>query len=39
MPEEGMIEESEMKIHEASHAHCFKDFLKYVEYMKENFIN
>ncbi|RGR86232.1 DUF3900 domain-containing protein [Heyndrickxia coagulans] len=32
MPEEGMIEESELKIHQASHARYFEEFLKYVEY-------
>lgn len=32
MPEEGMIEEGELKIHQASHARYFEDFLKYVEY-------
>ncbi|KGA95711.1 hypothetical protein AJ85_15460 [Alkalihalobacillus alcalophilus ATCC 27647 = CGMCC 1.3604] len=32
MPEEGMIEEAEVKIHQASHARYFEDFLKYVEY-------
>ncbi|AZB41027.1 DUF3900 domain-containing protein [Bacillus sp. FJAT-42376] len=32
MPEEGMTEESELKIHQASHARYFEDFLKYVEY-------
>ncbi|WP_018663514.1 DUF3900 domain-containing protein [Heyndrickxia acidiproducens] len=32
MPEEGMIEESQLKIHQASHAHYFEEFLKYVEY-------
>jgi hypothetical protein len=32
MPEEGMIEEGELKIHQASHARYFEDFLKFVEY-------
>lgn len=32
MPEEGMLEPSELKIHQASHARYFEDFLKYVEY-------
>lgn len=32
MPEEGMIEERELKIHQASHARYFEDFLKFVEY-------
>lgn len=32
MPEEGMLEEAELKIHQASHARYFEDFLKYVEY-------
>jgi hypothetical protein len=32
MPEEGMVEESELKIHQASHARYFEDFLKYVDY-------
>ncbi|NEU31537.1 DUF3900 domain-containing protein [bacterium LRH843] len=32
MPEEGMIEEAELKIHQASHARYFEDFLKFVEY-------
>ncbi|KMK76887.1 DUF3900 domain-containing protein [Alkalihalobacillus pseudalcaliphilus] len=32
MPEEGMIEEAEVKIHQASHARYFEEFLKYVEY-------
>jgi hypothetical protein len=34
MPEEGMLEEAELKIHQASHARYFEDFLKYVEYEK-----
>ncbi|WP_372631818.1 DUF3900 domain-containing protein [Cohnella sp.] len=34
MPEEGMIEEWELKIHQASHARYFEDFLKYVSYEK-----
>jgi hypothetical protein len=32
MPEEGMLEEAELKIHQASHARYFEDFLKFVEY-------
>jgi len=32
MPEEGMIEEAELKIHQSSHARYFEDFLKFVEY-------
>ncbi|NPC91417.1 DUF3900 domain-containing protein [Bacillus sp. WMMC1349] len=32
MPEEGMTEESEVKIHQSSHARYFEDFLKFVEY-------
>ncbi|MED1204025.1 DUF3900 domain-containing protein [Heyndrickxia acidicola] len=32
MPEEGMTEEGELKIHQASHARYFEDFLKFVEY-------
>lgn len=32
MPEEGMIEENELKIHQASHARYFEDFLKFVAY-------
>ncbi|TSB46127.1 DUF3900 domain-containing protein [Alkalicoccobacillus porphyridii] len=32
MPEEGMIEHTEVKIHQASHARYFEDFLSYVEY-------
>ena len=34
MPEEGMLEEGELKIHQASHARYFEDFLKYVSYEK-----
>lgn len=34
MPEEGMLEEWELKIHQASHARYFEDFLKYVTYEK-----
>jgi hypothetical protein len=34
MPEEGMIETSELKIHQFSHAKYFEDFLKFVEYEK-----
>lgn len=32
MPEEGMIEAGELKIHQSSHARYFEDFLKFVEY-------
>ena len=32
MPEEGMVEVGELKIHQASHARYFEDFLKFVEY-------
>ncbi|RDI41383.1 DUF3900 domain-containing protein [Falsibacillus pallidus] len=32
MPEEGVVEEQELKIHQSSHARYFEDFLKYVEY-------
>ncbi|MGM9926542.1 MAG: DUF3900 domain-containing protein [Bacillus sp. (in: firmicutes)] len=32
MPEEGMVEDGELKIHQASHARYFEDFLKYVDY-------
>ncbi|MRX71602.1 DUF3900 domain-containing protein [Bacillus lacus] len=32
MPEEGLVEEGELKIHQASHARYFEDFLKFVEY-------
>ncbi|TVP83839.1 MAG: DUF3900 domain-containing protein [Alkalicoccus sp.] len=34
MPHEGMVEPWEIKIHQASHAHYFEDFLAYVEYPK-----
>jgi hypothetical protein len=34
MPEPGMLEEWELKIHQASHARYFEDFLKYVTYEK-----
>ncbi|ULL15799.1 DUF3900 domain-containing protein [Paenibacillus sp. H1-7] len=34
MPEEGMLELWELKIHQSSHARYFEDFLKYVEYEK-----
>ncbi|WP_374720739.1 DUF3900 domain-containing protein [Peribacillus tepidiphilus] len=34
MPEEGMIEEGELKIHQASHSRYFEDFLKFVDYEK-----
>ncbi|KAA0549958.1 DUF3900 domain-containing protein [Bacillus sp. BGMRC 2118] len=32
MPEEGILEEGELKLHQASHARYFEDFLKYVDY-------
>jgi hypothetical protein len=32
MPEEGMMEERELKIHQSSHARYFEDFLKFVQY-------
>ncbi|WP_223699885.1 DUF3900 domain-containing protein [Sutcliffiella deserti] len=32
MPEDGIVEEGELKIHQASHSRYFEDFLKYVEY-------
>ena len=32
MPEEGMVEIGELKIHQASHARYFEDFLKFVEH-------
>lgn len=34
MPEEGMLEPYELKIHQASHARYFEDFLKFVTYEK-----
>jgi len=34
MPEDGMLEHWELKIHQASHARYFEDFLKYVTYDK-----
>ena len=34
MPEEGMVEESELVIHQASHARYFEDFLKFIDYNK-----
>ncbi|GIP39812.1 hypothetical protein J31TS4_30920 [Paenibacillus sp. J31TS4] len=34
MPEPGMLEEEELKIHQASHARYFEDFLSYVSYEK-----
>ncbi|SFE18617.1 protein of unknown function [Paenibacillus algorifonticola] len=34
MPEEGILEHWELKIHQASHARYFEDFLKYVSYEK-----
>ncbi|MBM7645236.1 hypothetical protein JOD45_001447 [Scopulibacillus daqui] len=34
MPEDGMVEEGELKIHQASHARYFEDFLKFVEFEK-----
>jgi hypothetical protein len=32
MPEEGMLNEWELKIHQSSHSRYFEDFLKYVSY-------
>ncbi|TNJ67935.1 DUF3900 domain-containing protein [Paenibacillus hemerocallicola] len=32
MPEEGMLEEWELKLHQSSHARYFEDFLKFVSY-------
>ncbi|WP_456279316.1 DUF3900 domain-containing protein [Bacillus sp. AK128] len=32
IPEEGMVEVSEVKLHQSSHARYFEDFLKYVDY-------
>lgn len=32
MPEEGMIQDNELKINQSSHSRYFEDFLKYVEY-------
>ncbi|MFD1037785.1 DUF3900 domain-containing protein [Virgibacillus byunsanensis] len=34
MPEDGMMDSNEVKVHQASHARYFEDFLKYVEYEK-----
>lgn len=34
MPEEGMLDEWELKIHQASHARYFEDFLRFVSYEK-----
>lgn len=34
MPEEGMLEELELKIHQSSHARYFEEFLKFVSYEK-----
>jgi len=34
MPEEGMLDEAEVKVHQASHARYFEDFLPYVAYEK-----
>ncbi|MDY7222341.1 DUF3900 domain-containing protein [Halalkalibacterium halodurans] len=34
MPEEGMVEEGELKLHQASHARYFEDFLPFVTYEK-----
>ncbi|MEK8128528.1 DUF3900 domain-containing protein [Paenibacillus filicis] len=34
MPEPGILENWELKIHQSSHARYFEDFLKYVEYEK-----
>ena len=32
MPEEGMVEDGKLKIHQSSYACYFEDFLKYVDY-------
>jgi hypothetical protein len=32
MPEEELIESSDLKIHQASHSRYFEEFLKFVEY-------
>lgn len=34
MPEPGMLEERELKIHQSSHARYFEDFLKFISYEK-----
>ncbi|MFD0711534.1 DUF3900 domain-containing protein [Paenibacillus sp. GCM10027626] len=34
MPEEGMLELWELKIHQASHARYFEDFLRFIDYEK-----
>lgn len=34
MPEEGMMDSAEIKVHQASHARYFEDFLKFVAYEK-----
>ncbi|GGG11527.1 DUF3900 domain-containing protein [Paenibacillus abyssi] len=34
MPEEGMLDEWELKIHQATHARYFEDFLRFVAYEK-----
>ena len=34
MPEEGMVETGELKIHQSSHARYFEDFLKFVDYQE-----
>ncbi|MCZ8521565.1 MULTISPECIES: DUF3900 domain-containing protein [Paenibacillus] len=34
MPEPGMVDNWELKIHQSSHANYFEDFLKFVEYEK-----
>ncbi|MGG4547140.1 DUF3900 domain-containing protein [Rossellomorea marisflavi] len=34
MPEDGMMDPAELKIHQASHAHYFENFLKWVEFEK-----
>lgn len=34
MQEEGMLDEWELKVHQASHARYFEDFLKYISYEK-----
>jgi hypothetical protein len=34
MPEDGMVEKGELKIHQSSHARYFEDFLRYIDYEK-----
>lgn len=35
MPEKGMIESDELKIHQTLHTRYFEDFLKFVEYRSQ----